>query len=235
MEFLCIKVFFSGRGLGSIDCVSARTRKIKTLKPSYFVSGVVGTFVGFPRRKRVIDGYARCLLCRADLSIAGRGLSSLWDHWKGVERTRLEQKYRIMTQRPLLDKSCRAVTAEEDRRIRRERMSEPPVFMETELSLTVEERIAIEEEEEEEGQRPLLPEGSSHYLWLCNFVAAFTSSTSFGGVLHLVDAWCACTSAELRFECRILNYPRCQVRIVCKKTFCFFLCGVCVSFIIMND
>ena len=91
----------------------------------------------------MIDGYARCLLCMADLSIAGRGLSSLWDHWKGVEHSILEQKYRIMTQRPLLDKSCRAVTAEEDRKIRRERMSEPPVFMETELSLTVEERIAI--------------------------------------------------------------------------------------------
>ena len=148
------------------------------------MSGVVG----FPKRKRVIDGYARFLLCRADLSIAGRGLSSLRDQWKGVEHTTLEQKYRIMTQRPLLDKSCRAVTAEEDRRIRRERMSEPPVFMETQLSLTVEERIAIEEEEEEESQRPQLPEGSSHYLWLFNFVAAFTSSTSFGGVLQLMDA-----------------------------------------------
>ena len=175
--------------------------------------------MGFPRRKRVIDGYARCLLCRADLSIAGRGLSSLWGHWKGVEHTRLEQKYRIMTQRPLLDKSCR----EEDRRIRRERMSEPPVFMETELSLNVEERIAIEEEEELEGQRPHLPEGSADYLWLCNFIVAFTNSTSFGGVMRLVDAWSACMSTELRFECRVLYYHRCQVCIMS------FFCGiVCV-------
>ena len=163
--------------------------------------------MGFPRRKRVIDGYARCLLCRVDLSIAGRGLSSLWDYWKGVEHTRLEQKYRIMTQRPLLDKCYRAVTAEEDQRIRRERMSEPPVFMESELSLTVEERIAIEEEEEEESQRPQLSDESTNYLWLCNFVVAFANSTSFDGVLRLVDDWCACTSAELRFESRTLNYP----------------------------
>ena len=187
--------------------------------------------MGFPRRKRVIDGYARCLLCRADLSIAGRGLSSLWDHWKGVEHTRLEQKYRIMTQRPLLDKSCRAVTAEEDRRIRRERMSEPPVFMESELSLTVEERIAIEEAEEEESQRPQLPEGSADYLWLCNFVVAFTNSTSFGGVMRLVDAWCACTSVELRFECEVLNYPRCQVRIILYYHFRFvFFVVMCLVF-----
>ena len=71
--------------------ISARVRKVKTLKPSFFVSGVVWTFVGFPRNKRVIDGYARCLLCRADLSFAGRGLLSLWDHWKGVEHTQLDR------------------------------------------------------------------------------------------------------------------------------------------------
>ena len=142
--FLCIYIYM-GLFNALCVCVLARARKIKTLKPSYFVSGVVGTFVGFPRNKRVIDGYARCLLCRADLSIAGRGLSSLWDHWKGVEHTRLEQKYRIMTHRPLLDKSCRLVSAEEDRRIRRARLTEPPVFLESALKLTVEERIAIEE------------------------------------------------------------------------------------------
>ena len=78
------------------------------------------TFNGFPRHKRVVDGYARCLLCKADLSIAGRGLSSLWEHWRGVELTRLEQKYRIMMQMPSLNKACHPVTAEEDRRIRQE-------------------------------------------------------------------------------------------------------------------
>ena len=61
-----------------------------------------------------------------------------------------------MTQKLLLDKSCRPVSAEEDRRIRRARMNEPPVTLESELSLTVEERIAIEEAQEEEGQRPHL-------------------------------------------------------------------------------
>ena len=139
--------------------------------------------MGFPQHKRVVDGYARCLLCRVDLSIAGRGLSSLWDHWKGVEPTRLEQKYRIMTQKPLLLKSCRAVSAEEDRRIRRERMSEPPVYLESELSLTVDERIAIEEAEEAEGQRPPLAAGSVNYLWLSNFVNSFVNLVSFDAVL----------------------------------------------------
>ena len=137
--------FFSFRA--NVLLVLVRVKKVKTLKPSYFVSGVVGTFVGFPRHKRVVDGFARCLLCKADLSIAGRGLSSLWEHWRGVEHTRLEQKYRVMMQMPLLDKACRPVTAEEDRRIRQDRMNEPPVYLESELSWSVDERIAIEEAE----------------------------------------------------------------------------------------
>ena len=162
--------------------VAARTKKIKTLEPFYFVSSVVGTFVGFPRNKRVIDGYARCLLCRADLSIAGRRISSLWDPWKGVEHTRLEQKYRTMTHRPLLDKPCRPVSADEDHRIRLARSTEPPVFMETDLNLTVEERMAIEEVEATEGARPHLPDDSVGYLWLSNFISSFLVA-SFSGCL----------------------------------------------------
>ena len=207
--FLCI---YMGLFNALCVCVLARARKIKTLKPSYFVSGFVGTFVGFPRNKRVIDGYARCLLCRADLSIAGRGLSSLWDHWKGFEHARLEQKYWIMTHRPLLDKSCRLVSAEEDRRIRRARLTEPPVFLESALKLTVEERIAIEAEAEE-GARPHLQDESVNYLWLSNFVSSFLTVTSFDGVLRSLDSWRDCMANELRFECRTLTYSRCQVKI----------------------
>ena len=182
--------------------------------------------MGFPRHKRVVDGFARCLLCRVDLSFAGSGLSSLWDHWKGVEHTRLEQKYRIMTRKPLLDKSCRAVSAAEDRRIRRERMSEPPVYLESELSLTVDERIAIEEAEEAEGQRPQLAVGSVNYLWLSNVINSSVNVISFGAVLRLVDSWRDCMAAELRFKCRTLTYPQCQVCISFSAVFFLFFSNV---------
>ena len=198
-------------GNANVLLVSARVKKVKTLKPSYFVSGVVGTFVGFPRHKRVIDGYARCLLCKVDLSIAGRGLSSLWEHWRGVEHTRLEQKFRIMMQMPLLDKACRPVSAEENRRIRRDRMSEPPVFLESELSLTVDERIAIEEAEAAAGGKPELREESVSFLWLCQFVSSFCSTTTFKDVIRMVESWRDAMNTELLVECRPLTYSRCQV------------------------
>ena len=210
-----------------------RKRKIKTLKPSFFVSGVVGSFVGFPRHKRVIDGYARCLLCKVDLCIAGRGLSNLWDHWRGAEHTRLEQKYRIMTHKPLLDKSCRPVTVEEDKRIRLERMTEPPVYLESPLGLTVEERIAIEEAESNAVSRPELGEDSVRYLWLCCFVNAFLRLSSVSGLIQFMESWSAAMDSELRFPLRAMNYAQCQVVIYMYSWFVFVLflvtCGVAKS------
>ena len=50
-----------------------------------------------------------------------------------------------MTQSPLPDMSYRPVTVGEDRRIRLERMVEPPVYLESSLGLSVDERITIEE------------------------------------------------------------------------------------------
>ena len=78
------------------------------------MSSVVGLFVGLPRHKRVRDGLARCLMCKVNLSIAGSEVQNLWCHWKDAEHTRLEQKFRIMTHRPLLDKSCWPVSAKEE-------------------------------------------------------------------------------------------------------------------------
>ena len=127
-----------------------------------------------------------------------------------------------MTQKPLLDKSCRAVSAEEYRRIRRERMSEPPVYLESELSLTVDERIAIEEAKEAEGQRPQLAAGSVNYLWLSNFINSFGNVVSFGAVLRLVDSWRDCMVAELRSECRTLTYSQCQVCISFSAVYIFW-------------
>ena len=204
--------------------VVGRNKKVKTLKPSYFVSGVVGTFVGFPRHKRVVDGYARCLLCKVDLSIAGRGLSSLWEHWRGVEHTRVEQKYRIMMQMPLLDKACRPVSAEEDRRIRRERMSEPPVFLESELSLSVDERVVIEEAEAAAGGRPVLGGESTSFLWLCQFVSSFCSTSTYGDVMQMMESWRDSMDTELRVECRTLTYTRCQVCIYISLYRFLFVC-----------
>ena len=72
------------------------------------------------------------------------------------------------------------------------------MYSELELSLTVDERIAIEEAEEAEGQRPQLAAGSVNYLWLSNFVNSFVNVASFDAVLRLVDSWRDCMAGEGR-------------------------------------
>ena len=93
------------------------------------------------------------------------------------------------------------VSAEEDRRIRRARLPEPPLFLEFALVLTVEERVAVEEAEAEEGVRPRLPDASVNYLLLSSFVTGFLNVTSFLGVICSLDAWQGCMANELHFEC----------------------------------
>ena len=106
---------------------------------------------------------------------------------EGSEHTRLEQKFRIMTQRPLLDKSCRPVSVEEDRRIRLEHMVEPPVYLESPISLSLEERVALEREAEEENSRPVLSEDGASYLCLCFFLNCFGSVAGFESLMRLMD------------------------------------------------
>ena len=191
----------------SVFLVPARVKKVKTLKPSYFVSGAVVTFVGFPQDKRVVEVYARCLLCKADLSIAGHGLASLRENWRGVEHTRLEQKYRIMMQMPLLNKACRPVTPAEDRRIHHERMTEPLVYLESELSLSVDERIAIEEAEASPVGEANLVDRECVLLVARPVHKQFCECDILQRGYEMVESWRDNMSAELRVECRSLTYP----------------------------
>ena len=115
-------------------------------------------------------------------------------------------------QMPSLDKACRTVTAEENTRIRQERMTEPPVHLESELSLSVDERIAIEEADAPSGERPTLSTESVLFLWLGQFISSFVNVSSFGAVRRMLGSWRKNMSTELRVEYRFLKYARCQVR-----------------------
>ena len=116
-----------------------------------------------------------------------------------------------MSNKPLLDKSCRPVSLEEDRRIRAERMSEPPVVLETEFNLTVEERMAIELAEDCEGAKPQLSESSASYLWLGCFINSFVELADFSAVILFVKSWSASMRGEVRFVEKSLPYLKCQV------------------------
>ena len=132
--------------------------------------------------------------------------------WAGAYPFRA--KYRIMINKPLLDRSCRPVSREEDQRIRMERMFEPPVYLESALGLTVEERIVIEVAEAESAKKPELSEASVSYLWLCNFINCFVAMSGFRAVISFMERWADTLRGELRLVVRPLTHSGCQVTIV---------------------
>ena len=180
------------------------------MKTSDVVSGVLGLFVGFPRKTRVVYGFARCLMCKVYVSIPGRSFQNLWDHWKGDKHTRPEQNFRIMTQRRLLDKLCGPVSAYENRQIRVEQMTEPPLYLEALLGWSLMERVALEQDLEAEADRLVLT--CESYLWFwCFFVNGFAEVTNFQSLLPLNDVWPASMRGEVSLVERSLLYVKAQI------------------------
>ena len=88
------------------------------------------------------------------------------------------------------------------------------------MKLTVEERIAVEIEEEAAGSKPELSESSALYLWLCCFINNFVELKDFSSVVRSMEVWSSSMRGELVFTERVLSYPKCQVIHV---LFVFFL------------
>ena len=184
------------------------------LKPEFFVRGVVALFVGFPHTHRIKDGYARCLLCRLDLSIADRGILSLFDHWRTEGHFAKEQKYRLMTRRPLLNKKCKEVSDKEREKIEARLASEAPVFMESPLGVDLAERLRMEDEAEQSEGRPVLSELASHRLWLATFIDNFVARKTFEGVLSALTSWAQSLRTEVEVAVLSLDYKKAQVIII---------------------
>ena len=103
------------------------------------------------------------------------------------------------------------MSAEEDKRVRLERMVEPPVYLESPISLSLEERVALEREAEEENSRPVLSEESASYLWLCFFLNCFASVAGFESLMRLMDGWASSLRGELNFVARSLTVAKCRI------------------------
>ena len=93
-----------------------------------------------------------------------------------------------MTQRRLLDKLCGPVSPEENRHVRVERMTEPHLYLEAPLGLSLMERVALEQDLEAEADRLVLTAESHLWFW-CFFVNGFAEVTNFQSLLPLNDGW----------------------------------------------
>ena len=183
----------------------------KTLKAEFFVKGVVGLFVGFPHKHKIVDGYARCRFCRIDLSIADRGLLQLYDHWRSAAHRKKEQKYPLMTGLPLLNKSCKPMAEKEALNVERELMEEPPVYLESPLGVSLAERIAMEDDQAEAPVSVVLSKESGLRLWMATFLDQLVSKQSIEDILHGLEMWANSLREELSVDLPQLSHVQAQV------------------------
>ena len=153
--------------------------------------------MGFPHKHKIIQGYARCRFCRIDSSIVDRGLLQIYDHWRSAAHRKKEQKYRLMTGLPLLNKLCKPMNDKDAEAVEQQLNNEPPVDLESPLGVSLSERIAMEDDSDEAVVAVALSNESGMRLWMATFLHHLVSKRSIQSLLHGLEMWANSLHEEL--------------------------------------
>ena len=88
MNFVLIKCFV---------CLLGR----KIIRSVWFEHAYCGLALGFAKEHRTRESYVRCLLCKQDVKIASRGITTFWEHCRGFRHHRLDCLIRLRRGLPL--------------------------------------------------------------------------------------------------------------------------------------
>ena len=67
----------------------------KILKSAWFEHAYCGLALGYAKDHQTRDSFVRCLLCKQDVRIASRGITTFWEHCRGVRHHRLDCLVRL--------------------------------------------------------------------------------------------------------------------------------------------
>ena len=67
----------------------------KILKSSWFDHAYCGLALGYAKDHLTRDSYVRCLLCKQDVRVASRGITTFFEHCRGVTHHRLDCLTRV--------------------------------------------------------------------------------------------------------------------------------------------
>ena len=86
--------FFVEDGFGNFVFLLISGEKI--LKATWFGHAYCGLALGFPKDHLTRDSYVRCLLCKQDVRIASRGITTFYEQCRGVRHNRLDCLTRLL-------------------------------------------------------------------------------------------------------------------------------------------
>ena len=67
----------------------------KILKSGWFDHAYCGLAIGYAKEHQTRESYVRCLLCKQDVRIASRGITTFWEHCRGFRHHRLDCLVRL--------------------------------------------------------------------------------------------------------------------------------------------
>ena len=67
----------------------------KILKYGWFGHAYCGLALDYPKEHQTHESYVRCLLCKQDVRIASRGITTFWEHCRGIIHHRLDCPVRL--------------------------------------------------------------------------------------------------------------------------------------------
>ena len=67
----------------------------KILKAGWFTHPYCGLALGYAKDHQTRASYVRCLVCKQDVKIASRGITTFWEHCRGIRHHRLDCLVRI--------------------------------------------------------------------------------------------------------------------------------------------
>ena len=159
------------------------------LKPHYFTNGVVSLRVGFPRSHRVTDGIARCTLCKMDLAIGRRGLTTLPEHWKSADHQLREIKFHLQLGMPLVIKNCVQASRRDQKRQREKVIGSADVHLGSVYVLSVNDLLDADVElEQASGESETVTQSRADKLWICQFIGGLVNGIGFHCLMRSVES-----------------------------------------------
>ena len=193
------------------------------IKSWWFSHEYCGLALGYARSHQSRLSFVRCLLCKRDINVGSRGITTFMEHCRGLRHHRLDCLIRLFRDLPLRRRDGSLMSNEESVECRSSLGGAMVPFIETCPSFSVLEVFELEaagrpvwgDEEEED----LLCEKTVH-LFVCLVIDAIYRGCQFASVTSL---WEVMVASEPQHAS--LFGVTCEVNdvMVIRISFCFFL------------
>ena len=117
----------------------------RVIKPGWFDHEYCGLAIGYARNHQSRMSYVRCLICKRDIKVGSRGITTFMEHCRGMRHHRQDCVVRLHRGLPLRRRDGTLMTTEESAECRASLEGVAVPFIETCPSLSVMEVLLVSE------------------------------------------------------------------------------------------